>query len=64
MVENTPTEQNQEKNEKKWGQLRDLWDNNIQVNIHCIGISEGGEGEKGSENIWRDKNENFPNIGK
>ena len=31
--------------------IRDLWDNTKQANLHIIGIPEGEEKEKGTENI-------------
>ena len=34
--------------------IRDLWDNIKQANLHIIGIPEGEEKEKGIENIFEE----------
>ena len=45
--------------------LRDNWDNIKRNNIRIIGVPEGEEREKGSEEIFEDvRVENFPNLGK
>ena len=65
MMEFTATEQNKEKRMKRReDSLRDFWDikcNNIQI----IGVSEGEERDKGTENMFEDITaENFPNLRK
>ena len=43
--------------------IRDLWDNIKQANLHIIGIPERKEKEKGIENIFEEiMAENFPNL--
>ena len=43
--------------------IRDLWDNIKQANIHIIGISAGEGKEKGIENIFEEITaENIPNL--
>ena len=45
--------------------LRDLWDKIKRTNIRIIGVTEGGEREKGPEKIFEDIIvENSPNMGK
>ena len=44
--------------------IRDLWDNIKQANLHIIGIPEGKENEKGIENVFKEMAENFPNLKK
>ena len=45
--------------------LRDLWDKIKSNNIRIIGVQEGGEREKGPEEIFEEIIvENFPNMGK
>ena len=45
--------------------LRDLWNNIKHTNILILGVPEGGEREKGAENICEDTiAENFPNLWK
>ncbi len=45
--------------------LRELWDNVKCTNIHIIGVPEGEEREKGTENIFQEIiAKNFPNMGK
>ena len=45
--------------------LRELWDNIKSTNIHIIGVPEGEEKEKGTENIFQEIiAEHFPNTGK
>ncbi len=41
----------------------DLWDNIKWANLHIIGIPEGKEKEKGTENIFEEiMSENIPNL--
>lgn len=50
-MEITLSEQQKEKREKKTTQsLRDLWDNIRHTNISIVGLPEGREREKGTEN--------------
>ena len=65
-VEITAAEQKKEKRMKRnEDSLRDLCDNIKHANIRIIGISEGGEREKGPEKIFEEiLAENFPNLGK
>ena len=43
--------------------IRDLWDNIKQANLHIIGIPEGVEKYKGMENIFEEIiTGNFPNL--
>ena len=43
--------------------IRGLWDNIKQANLHTIGIPEGEEKEKGIENILEEiMSEKFPNL--
>ena len=52
MVEITAMEQNKEKRKKRSeDSLRDLWDNIKHTNIHIIGVPEGEERKRTSENI-------------
>ena len=45
--------------------IRDLWDNGKCTNIWIIGVSEGGEREKGPEKTFKDIIAvNFPNLRK
>ena len=49
--------------QKHKSKIRDLWDNIKQANLHIIGIPEGKEKEKGTENIFEEiMSENFPNL--
>ena len=66
MVEFTAAEQNKEKRMKRnEDNLRDLWDNIKHNNICIIGVPEGEERQKGSENIFEEIIvENSPNMGK
>ena len=53
------------KNEKKWRQLKDLWDNIKCTNICNLGVPEGEERERGSKKIFEEIiAEKFPNMGK
>ena len=43
--------------------IRDLWDNIKQANLHITGIPEGEEKEKDIENIFEEiMAENLPNL--
>ena len=45
--------------------LRGLWDNVKRTHIHIIGVPEGQEGEKGTENILQEIiAKNVPHVGK
>ena len=45
--------------------LRELWDNVKCTNIHIIGVPEGEEREKGTENVFQEIiAKNFPNMEK
>ena len=45
--------------------LRELWDNVKCTNICIIGVPEGEEREKGTDNLFQEIiAENFPNMGK
>lgn len=64
IVEITQAEQKKRIKRNK-DSLRDLWNNVTYTNIHIIGVVEGEEREKGTDNIFKDKIvENFPNLGK
>ena len=65
-MEITDAEQKREKRFKTNEEsLRELWDNSKCTNIHIIGVPEGEEREKGTENIFQEIiAENFPNMGK
>ena len=39
---------------KQESNIRDLWDNIKQANLHIIGIPEGVEKDKGMENIFEE----------
>ena len=66
MLEFTDAEENKEKRMKRnEDSLRDLWDKIKRTNIRIIGVTEGGEREKGPEKIFEDIIvENSPNMGK
>uniref|UniRef100_A0A8D0SMJ0 L1 transposable element RRM domain-containing protein n=1 Tax=Sus scrofa TaxID=9823 RepID=A0A8D0SMJ0_PIG len=66
LVEITDAEQKREKRLKPNEEsLRELWDNVKRTNICIIGVPEGGEREKGTENIFQEiVAESFPNMGK
>ena len=66
MVEFTAAEQNKEKRMKRNGDSqRDHWDNIKCTNILIIEVPEGGEREKGPENIFEEIIvENVPNMRK
>ena len=44
--------------------LRDIWDNFKHTNIRIIGVPEEEEKKKGTEKIFEEIVENFPNMGK
>ena len=62
----TQAEQMTEKRIKKnKSSLRDLWDNIKCTNIHIIGVPEGEERDKGTENLFEETiAEYFPNLRK
>ena len=63
MLESTAVEQNIEKRMKSnVGNLETSGTTLKSTNIHITGISE--RKERAWENIWRDKNWKFPNMGK
>ena len=66
LVEITDAEQKREKRLKTNEEsLRELWDNIKRINIHIIGVPEGGEREKGTGKIFQEIiAKNFPNMGK
>uniref|UniRef100_A0A8D1UMC4 L1 transposable element RRM domain-containing protein n=1 Tax=Sus scrofa TaxID=9823 RepID=A0A8D1UMC4_PIG len=54
-MEITQTGQQTENQMKKHeSNIRDLWDNIKQANLHVIGIPEGVEKDKGMENIFKE----------
>ena len=65
-MEITDAEQKREKRLKRNEEsLRELWDNIKCTNIHIIGVPEGEEREKGTENIFQEIIAKcFPNMGK
>ena len=64
ILEIAQTGQQTENQMKKYkSNIRDLWDNMKQANLHMIRIPEGKEKEKGIENIFEEVTaENFPNL--
>ena len=66
LEEITQAEQIKEKRIKKSeDSLRDLWGNIKRTNICVIGVPEGGEQDKGAENLFQGIiDENFPNLRK
>ena len=57
VVDITAMEQNKEKRMKRnEDSLRDIWDNSKHTNIHIIGVTEGEEGEKEPEKIFKEIN--------
>ena len=53
------------KNEKKWGQSRDIWDSIKCNNMQIIGVPEDEKEQKVSQKIFKEIIvENFPNMGK
>ena len=66
-MEITDAEQKREKRLKRNEEsLRELWDNVKCTNIHVIGVPEGDEREKGTEEKVFEEiiAKNVPNIGK
>ena len=65
LVEITDAEQKRETRLKRYeDSLRELWDNVKRTNIHIIGVPEGGEKEKETEQIFKETiAKNFPNMG-
>uniref|UniRef100_A0A8D1GIK8 L1 transposable element RRM domain-containing protein n=1 Tax=Sus scrofa TaxID=9823 RepID=A0A8D1GIK8_PIG len=56
-------QQTENQMKKHESNIRDLWDNIKQANLHIIGIPERKEKEKGIENIFEEiMAENFPNL--
>ena len=56
-------QQTENQMKKHESNIRDLWDNIKQANLHIIGIQEGKEEEKRIENIFEEiMVENFPNL--
>lgn len=66
IVKITATEKNKEKKMKRnEDSVRDLWENIKCMNIHIIGVSEGGERVKGPDKVFEEIiHESFPNMGK
>ena len=66
MLEITAIKHNIEKKMKRnKDNLRDLWENIKSTNICTLGVSEGKEGEKGSDKVFEKIiAENFLNMGK
>ena len=64
IMEITQSEQQTGNQMKKHeGNIRDLWDNIKQANLHIIGHEEGKQEEKRIENIFEEiVAENFPNL--
>ena len=53
------------KNQKKGGQLQELWDNVKRPNIRIIGVPEEEDKKKGHEELLEEIiAENFPKMGK
>ena len=63
IMEITQSDQHTENQMKKHkSNIRDLWDNIKQANLHIIGLP-GGKEEKGIENIFEEITaENFPKL--
>ena len=56
-------QQTENQMKKHESNIRDLWDNIEQANLHIIGTPEEEEKEKGIENIFEEiMAENFPNL--
>lgn len=50
------------RNEKSKDRLRKLWKRSKQPNIYIVGVSGGGDREKGAESLFKEIiNENFLN---
>ena len=55
----------EKKDRKQMKSLRELWDNIKHTNIRIIGVPEGEERGKGTEEIFQEIiAKNFPNMGK
>ena len=63
MVESIQSEEEKEKrNEKSKDRSRKLWESIKQPNIYIVGVSGGGDREKGAESLFKEIiNENFLN---
>ena len=66
-IEESKSPKQDSRQKTKWknpeSNIRDLWDNIKQANLHIIGIPEEEEKEKGIENIFEEiMAENFPNL--
>uniref|UniRef100_A0A8D0RQU5 L1 transposable element RRM domain-containing protein n=1 Tax=Sus scrofa TaxID=9823 RepID=A0A8D0RQU5_PIG len=56
-------QQTENQMKKHESNIRDLWENTKQANLHIMGIPEGEEKEKGIENIFEEiMSENVPNL--
>ena len=65
LVEIADAEQKRERLKTNEESLRELWDNVKRTNIRIIGVPEGEEREKETEEIFQEIiAENFPNMGK
>ena len=65
MVEITAIEQDKEKRKKRTEHsLRDLWDKNINAPTFAFRSPRAEDREKGSEKIFEEIIDNFPNMGK
>ena len=64
IMEIKQSEQQTKNQMKKYeSNIRDLWNNVKQANLHIIGIPEGEEKEKGIENVFEEiMAETFPNL--
>ena len=55
--------QKEKRMKKNEDSIRDLWDHIKHTNIRIIGVPEGEEREKGTENLFEEiMAENFPNL--
>ena len=63
MVESIQSAEEKEKrNEKSKDRSRKLWESIKQPNIYIVGVSGGGDREKGAESLFKEIiNENFLN---
>ena len=66
MVESIQSEEEKEKrNEKSKDRSRKLWESIKQPNIYIVGVSGGGDREKGAESLFKEIiTEKFPNLGR
>ena len=56
-------DQKEKRIKKNEDSIRDLWDHIKHTNIRIIGVPEGEEREKGTENLFEERMaENFPNL--